>query len=61
MHGIVIIPSSKNWGYRSCHETLGPHNNQIQETGADSAYQGLTALPASDLELSINREGNHPY
>jgi hypothetical protein len=27
-----------------------PHNNQMQKTGADSAYQGHATLPASDLE-----------
>jgi hypothetical protein len=25
--------------------SLGPHSNQMQKTGADSAYQGQAALP----------------
>jgi hypothetical protein len=32
----------------------------MQKTGAQVTYKGNAVLPASDLERSINREGNHP-
>jgi hypothetical protein len=32
--------------------SFGPHNNQMQKTGAEAAYHGDTALPASDLGRS---------
>jgi len=31
---------------------LGPHNIQMQKTGAEAAYHGDSALPASDLGRS---------
>ena len=41
--------------------SFGPHNNQIQKAGADSAYQGHATLPASDPERWIDSEDTIGY